>query len=154
MKGGPRNEAAKVQRKEVPGTTQLRSHERRCAGQKAVTQWSMGGWSHRLHSKVAQGRRAAPGQEGRPRAGGQRRGAWAAPASKKRVPGEKTCRQRGQPPPRPTRAKGGGWEKHQQKWARGGAAYRASRKNNRNSKIHDNKQVENSESSKNRSKNK
>ena len=29
MKGGPRNEAAKVQRKEVPGTMQLRSKDRR-----------------------------------------------------------------------------------------------------------------------------
>ena len=106
------------------------------------------------------------GQEGRPRAGGQRRGAWAAPASKKRVPGGKTYRQRGQPPPRPTRAKGGGWEKHQQKWAgvgggggvqlavRGRAADRSNRKYNGNSKIRDNRQVENSESSKNRSKNK
>ena len=123
MKGGPRKEAAKVQRKEVPGLTQLRSKERgsrndatkvpqketrRPEGGNAVVH----GWP--VAQAALQG---GVGQEGRPRAGGQGRGAWAAPASKKRVPGGKTCRQRGQPPPRPTRAKGGGWEKHQQKWA-------------------------------------
>ena len=118
-----------------------------------------GGQSHRLHSKVAQGWRAAPGQVARGEGHGQHRQAG------------RECRE-GRPAgkgdschPALQEQKGGGWEKHQQKWAggggggvqlavRGGAADRSSRKNNGNSKIRDNRQVQNSESSKNRSKKK
>ena len=152
-------EAAKVQRKEVPGTTQLRSHERRCVGQKAVTQWSMGGRSHRLHSKVAQGRRAAPGQVARGEGHGQHRQARrecreGRPAGKGDSHHPALQEQRGKAgrsTSRSGRAWGGGGV---QLAVRGGAADRSNRKNNGNSKIRDNRQVENSESSKNRSKNK
>ena len=129
--------------------TQLRSHKRRRAGQKAVTQWSMGGRSHRLHSKVAQGRRAAPGQVARGEGHGQHRQARrecreGRPAGKGDSHHPALQEQR-EEAGRSTSRSGRVW---------GGAVDRSNRKYNGNSKIRDNRQVENSESSKNRSKNK